>query len=264
MRFMPESLLMLCAPITGLAALCVPVAGVVVLCAGLPGLTASASAETRLRSRLQPEVTTDQTPVGFRVKSQPLPAFQPISLDVGKFAFTAPGKAAPAREQTVERSFSFTPSRSVKGLSIGVTTRAVAPADRLAIPGSSPDGSRSMANSVDLAVNYKGFQIVGGMSRSDTGIGGLASDAVDVGLGYANGKIRTDITATAEHEERMFLGNPGNRDPRYGLEANGLFALSPSVSVGGTLRYRLAPSIPTPLDPNRDDRAVILGGAVAF
>lgn len=254
MRFMPESLLMLCAPVFGVA----------MLCAGLPGLTTSAMADTKLRSRLQPEVTTDQTPVGFRVKSQPLPAFQPISLDVGKFAFTAPGKAAPAREQTVERSFSFTPSRSVKGLSIGVSTRAtVAPADRLAIPGSMDD-NRALANSVDLAVNYKGFQIVGGMSRSDGGIGGLSSDAVDVGLGYASGKVRTGITATAEHEERMFLGNPGNRDPRYGLEANGLFALSPSVSVGGTLRYRLAPSIPTPLDPNRDDRAVILGGAVAF
>ncbi len=38
----------------------------------------------------------------------------------------------------------------------------------------------------------------------------------------------------------------------------------PQDALGGTLRYRLAPSTPTPLDPNRDDRAVMLGGAVAF
>lgn len=229
------------------------------LCAG-----AGAMADTATHSKFQPQVTTDQTPVGFRVKSQPLPSFQPISLDVSKFAFTAPTRgAAPARVQTVERSFSFTPSRSVKGLSVGVTTRGTAPAaDRMAV--SSADGTKPSGNSVDLAVGYKGFQITGGVSRSDTGIGGLSTQAVDVGLGYATNKVRTGISATAERDERMFFGSPADRDPRYGLEANGLFALSPSVSVGGTLRYRLAPSTPTPLDPNRDDRAVMLGGAVAF
>ncbi len=249
MRAKAESLLRLSAPLLGVAVLCV---------------SSSAMADTRNRSRLQPEVTSEQVPVGFRVKSQPLPAFQPISLDVGKFAFTAPGKPASAREQTVERSFSFTPSRSAKGLTIGVSTRASVPAtDRLSVA-SSADTNRPVSNSVDLAINYNGFQISGGASRSDSGIGGLSSESFDVGLGYAKGRIRTGITATADHEERMFLGQPGSRDPRYGLEANGLFALSPSVSVGGTVRYRLAPSIPTPLDPNREDRAVILGGSVAF
>lgn len=248
MRLAFESLLRHCAPVLGIA----------MLCAG------TASAETAIHSKLQPQVTTDQTPVGFRVKSQPLPGFQPISLDVSKFAFTAPGRASSTRVQTVERSFSFTPSRSVKGLSVGVTARGTAAApDRLAVAGAA-DGIRPVANSLDLSVGYKGFQITGGVSRSDTGIGGVSSEAVDVGLGYASNKLRTGISATAERDERMFFGTGADRDPRYGLEANGLFALSPSVSVGGTLRYRLAPSTPTPLDPNRDDRAVLLGGAVAF
>jgi hypothetical protein len=56
----------------------------------------------------------------------------------------------------------------------------------------------------------------------------------------------------------------GSPDPRYSVEARGALAVSPNVSLGGSLRYRPALQNPTPLDPNKDDRAVMLGGAVAF
>ena len=239
------------------------VLGAALLCASLMGATLipvqSALAATT-KTRLVPEVTTENSTAGFRTKSQAL-VLQPINLDVSKFAFTAPGRVASSKVQTVERSFSFTPSGNPKGMSVGGSVRTVqtASVDRTADPALAPAGYN-----FDLAVGYRGMQVSGGMSRVDGGIGGRSSQGVDVGLGYGARNWQAAIQASAERDSNPLSPRVASPDPRYSLEASGALALSPRVSVGGSLRYRLAPENPTPLDPDKDDRAVMLGGAVAF
>lgn len=255
MRQRPESLLLLAAPLAGMALLCASMTSA-------PALAASTQ-----KSRLQPQVTAEGETVGFRVKSQPL-AIAPMSLDVSKFAFTAPGRVASSKVQTVEREFSFTPSRSQKGgVSLGMTARSVvpAPAERTAAADTGASAGLAPAGyNFDLAVGYKGFAVSGGLSRLDTGVGGRNREGVDVGFGYGAKNWRAGVQASAERESISLLPRSGPADPLYSVEARGALALSPQISLGGSLRYRLAPEHPTPLDPNKDDRAVMLGGAVAF
>ena len=87
---------------------------------------------------------------------------------------------------------------------------------------------------------------------------------MDIGLGYGAKNWRAGVLASAERESNYLLPRPGTPDPLYSVEARGALALSPQISLGGALRYRQAPEHPTPLDPNKDDRTVLLGGAVAF
>lgn len=236
-----------------------PLAGMAMLCAGL--LAAPALAAAPAKTRLQPQVTAEGEPVGFRVKSQPL-AIAPINLDVSKFAFTVPGRVASSRLQTVERGFTFTPSRSGRnGVSLGVTTRSATTADRSA---ATESGLAPSGYNVDLSLGYKGFAVSGGMSRVDSGLTGRGREGVDVGLGYNSKAWRAGVLATAERENSYLLPRTRGDSETYAVEARGALALSPSISVGGSLRYRPAPQNPTPLDPNKDDRAVMLGGAVAF
>jgi hypothetical protein len=249
-----------------------PFAAVALLCAQ-PALATGAATGTvtgPAKSRLQPEVTTEAMPAGFRVKTQSLNALQPINLDVSRFAFTAPGRVANSKVQTLERSFSFTPSGSSgsRGVSLGVTARSVTPiADRTAALAQAPEaGLKPAGYNFDLSVGYRGFAVNGGVSRVDTGlgVGGRSREGIDVGLSYAASNWKTAILASAEREDIHLLPRSGSPDPSYAVEASGAFSLSPKVSLGGSVRYRLAPQTPTPLDPNRDDRAVMLGGAVAF
>lgn len=244
-----------------------PLAGVALLCAGVPALAQSASTA---KSRLHPRLVAEQDSSAFRVRSEAL-AIQPITLDVSRFAFTAPGQVANSRVQTVERGFSFTPSGQAarRGVSVGMTTRTLVPAapDRATTvaavapaPGLVPAGYN-----FDLSVGYRGFAVSGGISRVDTGVGGRSREGVDLGIGYSEANWRAGVIASAEREDIDLLPRAGGTpDPRYALEARGSVLLSPQISLGGSFRYRLAPPQPTPLDPNRDDRAVMLGGAVAF
>ena len=251
MRHWPESLSQLAAPLAGIA----------MLCAGFSA--GQAVAATTQKSRLQPQVTADGEAIGFRVKSQPL-AIAPMTIDVSKFAFTAPGRVASSRVQTVERGFSFTPSRSKQGgVSLGMTARSVVPSapERTA---AADTGLGPAGYNFDLAVGYKGFALSGGVSRVDTGIGGRNREGVDVGLGYDAKNWRAGVLASAERESVYMLPRPGTPEPLYSLEARGAYSLSPQVSLGGSLRYRPAPEHPTPLDPNKEDRTLMLGGAVAF
>lgn len=239
-----------------LAAAVAPLAGLALLCA------APAAAQTR--SKLQPEVTTESASAGFRAKSQAL-VLQPINLDVSRFAFTAPGRVASSKVQTVERGFSFTPSRDKKGVSVGATVRSVVPSavgERTAAAGTV--GLTPAGYNFDLSVGYRGVSVSGGMGRVDGGLGGRASESVDVGLGYGARNWQAAIEASAERDQGYLVPRVGTPDPRYSLEARGALALSPKVSLGGSVRYRPAPQNPTPLDPNKDDRTVMLGGAVAF
>lgn len=262
MRHASESFLLARAPFTGFALLCA------VLIAGIGSAEAVAAVG---KSRLVPQVTTEDEGAGFRVKSQPL-AIQPMNLDVARYAFTAPGRVASTKVQTVERSFTFTPSRSSKGVSVGVTARGVVPAtvaERTAAADSGVGAGVAPAGyNFDLSVGYRGLSVSGGVSRVDSGVGtiggGRTREGVDVGLGYAQHNWKAGLLASAERDSAYLVPRAGTPDPRYALEARGAVALSPAISVGGSLRYRLAPENPTPLDPNKDDRAVMLGGAVAF
>ena len=245
-------------PAGGSKQLLTSILGAALLCASLIPAQSVLAATTI--SRLVPEVTNENSTAGFLTRSQAL-VLQPINLDVSKFAFTAPGRVASSKVQTVERSFSFTPSGNPKGMSVGGSVRSVqtASVDRTADPALAPAGYN-----FDLAVGYRGMQVSGGMSRVDGGIGGRSSQGVDVGLGYGARNWQAAIQASAERDSNPLSPRVASPDPRYSLEASGALALSPRVSVGGSLRYRLAPENPTPLDPDKDDRAVMLGGAVAF
>lgn len=269
MRYESESFLQLKRPFAGLALLCAFAAG------GFGAVAAQAAVQTAMQgSRLIPQVTTETEAAGFRMKSQQL-AIQPINLDVTRFAFTAPGRAGSGKVQTAERSFTFTPSRSARGVSVGVTTRMAAVAtaadhtvaDRT-VAADSTAGVSPVGYNFDLSVGYRGLSVSGGVSRVDAGIGGLGlgrtREGVDVGLGYGRRNWNAGLLASAERDSAYLVPRAGSPDPRYALEARGAVALSPAISVGGSLRYRLAPENPTPLDPNKDDRAVMLGGAVAF
>ena len=177
---------------------------------------------------------------------------------------TAPGRVASTKVQTVERGFSFTPSRSGKpGVSLAMTARTVVPSAPERAAATDGDFAPSGYN-FDLAVGYKGFALSGGVSRTDTGIGGRSREGVDVGLGYGARNWNAGVLASAERQSTYLLPRLGAADPLYSLEARGALELSPQISLGGSLRYRTAPDHPTPLDPNKDDRAVMLGGAVAF
>jgi hypothetical protein len=240
-----------------LAAVTGPLAGLALLCAG------PAQAQSAARSKLQPSVT-EGAPAGFRSKSQAL-VLQPINLDVSRFAFTAPGRVTSSRVQTVERGFSFTPSRDTKGVSVGATVRGVVPstaAERTAA--AETVGLTPAGYNFDLSVGYRGVSVSGGVGRVDGGLGGRSRETVDVGLGYGARNWQAGIAATAERDEDFLVPRVGTPDPRYSVEARGALSLSPKVSLGGSVRYRPAPQNPTPLDPNKDDRAVMLGGAVAF
>lgn len=250
MRHRTESLTLLAGSLAGLALLCaVPVA--------------ATSASAGAKSRLQPQVTADGVSAGFRSRSQAL-VIQPINLDVSRFAFTAPGRVPSSKVQTVERGFTFTPSRSSKGVSVGATVRSVAPTSVGERTASADSGLTPAGYNFDLSVGYRGVSVSGGVSRVDTGLGGQSRQGVDVGLGYGTRNWQAAIEASAERETSAAVPLVGSPDPRYSVEARGALALSPNVSLGGSLRYRPALQNPTPLHPKKDDRAVMLGGAVAF
>ncbi|MGL6043587.1 MAG: hypothetical protein ACRC1J_06650, partial [Sandaracinobacteroides sp.] len=150
-----------------------------------------------------------------------------------------------------------------KGVSVGASVRSVTPSsasERTA----SADGIAPAGYNFDLSVGYRGISLTGGVSRLDNGLGGRSSEGVDVGVGFGKRNWQAAVEASAQRDTAWRFPQLGTPDPRYALEARGAYALSPKVSLGGSFRYRLAPENPTPLDPDKDDRAVMLGGAVAF
>ncbi len=222
------------------------------------------------KPRTAPRVTTETETAAFRLKPAALASLAMPPLDVSRFAFTAPGRVASSKVSQVERGFSFTPSGSTdrKALSVGVTTRAIAsaPAAGLSRAAAAPvdAGIGPSGYGVDVALGWKGFSVSGGVAKFDAGLGsGGDKEAADIGLSYASRNWKTGIHATAERGSSL-VAAPGAETERFALEAGGAMALSPALSVGGSVRYRLAPLNPTPIDPTKDDRAVFLGGALAF
>jgi len=261
MNHVSESRTWLADSILWAALLC---AGSVLLVSGpVSANSGGTTAASAIKSRLQPQVTADGLSAGFRARSQAL-VLQPINLDVSRFAFTAPGRVTSTRVQTVERGFTFTPSRSSKGVSVGATVRSVVPTSVAERTAAADSGLTPAGYNFDLSVGYRGVSLSGGVSRVDSGLGGTSRQGMDVGVGYARRNWRAAIEATAERDTGFGASRIGSPDPRYSVEASGALALSPNVSLGGSVRYRPALQNPTPLDPNKADSAVMLGGAVAF
>ena len=207
----------------------------------------------------------------FRLRPDTLASFTPQTLDVGRFAFTVPGRQGPAPgAPPVERSFRFTPSGSPdrKAVTLGVTARGIAPAQTPAPPqvratAAADRALPTVAFNLDLAVGWNGFALSGGVSRLDSGMGGGVREGVDVAFSYGGRNWKTSVQATAERSPPLVLRQFDDVE-RYGIEAGGTYALGRSLSVLGGVRYRTAPLNPSLLDLNADDKSVYLGGAFAF
>lgn len=248
--------------------------------AGLCALSLAmpAAADTGRKPRLQ--VTTETDAAGYRVRPDALGGQSPV-VDMGRFAFTAPGRAAPPRLATTGRSFRFTPSGSAdrKALALGVTSRVVGPApqsggapQRAAAAPIDPTVAPAGYN-VDLMAEWKGFALSGGVMRLDEGLTGGRREGVDVGLGYRASRWRAGLQASAERASPGGIGPLGagpllidraRLERRYAFEASGAYALSPGISVLAGARYRVSPVNPTLIEPVGDDRAVFVGGSLAF
>ena len=206
---------------------------------------------------------------GDRLRGSGVTPFAPPLLDTAHFTFTAPGRAATARLDTVERAFRFTPSGQVanrKALSLAVTSRVagVAPDTSRAAPPVETAAAEPTAYNVGLAVAWRGFAVTGGYSRLDAGIGSLGPnrrDAVDVGLGYRGRNWNTALQVAAESGSPLLL-TPLER--RYSVDLGGAYALGPRLSLSGGVRYKLAPVAPNLLDADRADQSVYLGTAFSF
>lgn len=204
------------------------------------------------------------SPVGkARVKAEDGVRLTDAQFDSTKFQFTAPGRP---RAATVEKSFRFTPSGSAspKALAVAVTARAPAQpsggqAARAAA--SAAVAAQEAAYAVDLSVAWRGFAVSGGVNRAEGALGLLPREGVDVGVSYGGRRWRTGVLASAERSGAFGASVP---EQRYAFEAQGAYALSSKLSVNGGLRYRLSPEGAGPLTMNAEDRAVFVGGALAF
>ncbi len=199
----------------------------------------------------------------------PLTPFQPAVTDPGRFSFTAPGSAASARLQTVERAFRFTPSgqsENRKALSLGVTSRVVAAAadhSRAAPPAETLTALPASYN-VDVSVAWKGFAVNTGYTRVEPGVTALLDgrrQSFDIGVSYRGKNWTTSLQGTAE-KGGVLAYSP--QEHRYSVELGGAYAVAPRLSVTGGVRYSLAPVSPSLLDIDRADQAVYFGTAFSF
>ncbi len=189
------------------------------------------------------------------------------AIDVSRFAFTAPGKV-PARTATAERDFQFTPSASGdrRPVSLAMATRTTAPATA---PASQARAARAGSQigpesyGFDLSIGWKGLALSGDVHR-EVGLGDSASEAVGLGVSYGGRGWRTGVRASAERGGSLLPLPDAALTERLSVEATGAVSVSPSVSLGGSVRYQPAPINPTLLDSQKDDRAVFFGGKVDF
>ncbi|WP_194744698.1 hypothetical protein [Thermaurantiacus tibetensis] len=238
--------------------------GLAVLFAGTPAAASSRKAP-------------DAEGPGFGLRAEPAQASAAPSLDFSRFNFTLPGDAAraglPGGVPGPERSFRFTPSRSSdrRPVTVGVTTRPVVATTEAASPslrsvlgaGGNPSAGAS-GYSVDMSLDWQRFSLSGGVSRINPGGAGAQRQELDIGLAYGGRRWRTGIIASTETGSLIGAPLAAGRSERLGLEAAGAVSLSRSLAVTGGLRYRTAPLSPGPLEPNREDERVYVGGALSF
>lgn len=244
---------------------------VAALCLAPAAIATAANAATKPKATHEKSVTASDGS-GERLRANSLGSFTPSVFD-SKFSFTAPGKnPATARAQTIENAYNFTPSgrNNRKALSLGVTSRIVAPAvdtSRAAAPAemlvTAPAGY-----GVDLAVGWKGFAVSGGYSRVDAvapaSLNPVRREAVDVGLSYRFKSWKTSFQLGAESGDMLPLSPLSSPERRYSAEVGAAYALSPRLSLSGGVRAQTMPLAPGSFDPNHIDSSVYLGSAFSF
>ena len=121
------------------------------------------------------------------------------------------------------------------------------------------------AYNVDLSLAWKGFSVNTGFSRVEPGPTALLSsgrrESVDLGVSYRGKNWKTSLQGTAE-QGSLLMYAPLER--RYSVELGGAYAVAPRLSVNGGVRYKLAPTTPSLLDPDRADQSVYFGTNFAF
>ena len=201
-------------------------------------------------------------------EAQTTEKLRPGSLGSFTPSLVDPARSAAIRSQAVERSFRFTPSGKTadrKALTLGLTSRVVAPAARTTVAAAPIDGLTPSGYNLGVSVGYQGFSLSGGYSRFDSGLIGPAREGVDLGLSYRGNGWKASLQASGELPSQHLTGSESLLlDKRYAVELGGAYALTPRLSLQGGMRYQLI----TPLDPrltdDREDPSVYLGTSFRF
>jgi len=192
---------------------------------------------------------------------------RPGSLGSFTPSLVDPARSAAIRTQSTERSFRFTPSGKAgdrKALTLGLTSRVVAPTVRTTVAAATPalDALTPSGYNLGVSVGYQGFSLSGGYSRLDTGFG-PQREGVDLGFSYRGNGWKASLQASGEEPSDAAV-SPLALDRRYAVELGGAYALTPRLSLQGGMRYQLI----TPLDPRfadeRQDPSVYLGTSFRF
>lgn len=201
-------------------------------------------------------------------EAQTTEKLRPGSLGSFTPSLVDPARSAAIRGQAVERSFRFTPSGKTadrKALTLGLTSRVVAPATRPTVATAAIDGLAPSGYNLGVSVGYQGFSLSGGYSRLDSGLIGPSREGVDLGLSYRGNGWKASLQASGELPSHNLVGSDALLlDKRYAVELGGAYALTPRLSLQGGMRYQLI----TPLDPRltdeREDPSVYLGTSFRF
>ena len=242
------------------------------LATGLAGVALLAASVTAHANPTPPKsaavVKAKKAPAKLVAEAQPTEKLRPGSLGSFTPSLVDPARSAAIRTQSVERSFRFTPSGKSadrKALTLGLTSRVVAPTTRTTVAAAAIDGLTPSGYNLGVSVGYQGFSLSGGYSRLDSGLIGPSREGVDLGLSYRGNGWKASLQASGELPSHDLTGgDPLMLDKRYAVELGGAYALTPRLSLQGGMRYQLI----TPLDPRlTDDRAdpsVYLGTSFRF
>lgn len=194
-----------------------------------------------------------------KLRAGSLGSFTPSLVD--------PARSAAIRAQAVERSFRFTPSGKAgdrKALTLGLTSRVVAPVARTTVASAAIDGLTPSGYNLGVSVGYQGFSLSGGYSRLDSGLIGPAREGVDLGLSYRGNRWKASLQASGELPLDQAGGDEFMLDKRYAVELGGAYALTPRLSLQGGMRYQLITPLDQRLTDDREDPSVYLGTSFRF
>lgn len=241
------------------------------LATGLAGVALLAASVTAHANPTPPKsaaaLKAKKVPAKLVAEAQPTEKLRPGSLGSFTPSLVDPARSAAIRTQSVERSFRFTPSGKPadrKALTLGLTSRVVAPTSRTTVAAAAIDGLTPSGYNLGVSVGYQGFSLSGGYSRLDAGLIGPTREGVDLGLSYRGNRWKASLQASGELPSHQLTGEALLLDKRYAVEVGGAYALTPRLSLQGGMRYQLI----TPLDPRltdeREDPSVYLGTSFRF
>ena len=200
-----------------------------------------------------------ETQLTDKLRPGSLGSFTPSLVD--------PARSAAIRSQSTERSFRFTPSGKTsdrKALTLGLTSRVVAPVARTATASAAIDGLTASGYNLGVSVGYQGFSLSGGYSRLDSGLIGPGREGIDLGLSYRGARWKASLQASGELPAQHLTGDALLLDKRYAVELGGAYALTPRLSLQGGMRYQLITPLDSRLADERQDPSVYLGTSFRF